>query len=166
MVKLRYLIALGLFCAKASFAQGTMLFTWHGISNYFQATFEITAAESQPGVRWTSDVFLDSMSVSSLSGATYHGGDSSSAGTGAFYDDPPGTWWMTFQLNDNNRQVEMLVSDNTMRERPFSGPDIFFEPGYWTYQVIPEPSTGALLALGLAIFVAKKRRGQQRAAAP
>ena len=145
------ILLLGLFLPLASYAQGTMLFTWHGVSNYFQASFEITAAESQPGVRWTSDVFLDSMTVSSLSGATYHGGDSSSAGTGAFYEDPPGTWWMTFQLNDYNRQVEMLVSDTTMRERFFSGPDILFEPGYWTHTTIPEPSVAALSGLGLLI---------------
>jgi len=87
-------------------------------------------------------------------------------GSGGVYLDPPDTWWMTFQLNDFNRSVEVLVSEGTIREKPFSGPDIYFEPGYWTYQVIPEPSTGALLAVGLAIFVTKKRRGQQRAAAP
>jgi hypothetical protein len=69
-------------------AQGTMLFTWHGVSNYFQASFQITEAEWQPGARWTSDLFMDSMSVSSLSGATYHGGDSSSGGTGGVYLDP------------------------------------------------------------------------------
>ena len=143
-----------------------MLFTWHGVSNYFQASFEITGAEWQPGARWTSQLFQDSMSVSSLSGATYHGGDSSSGGTGGVDPDVPGAWYLTFQLNDFNRSVEVLVSEGTIREKPFSGPNIYFEPGYWTYQSIPEPSTGALLAVGLAIFVAKKWRGQQRAAAP
>jgi hypothetical protein len=113
------ILLLGLILPLASYAQGTMLFTWHGVSNYFQASFEITEAEWQPGARWTSQLFLDSMSVSSLSGATYHGGDSSSAGSGGVYLDPPDTWWLTFQLNDFNRQVEMLVSEGTMREKPF-----------------------------------------------
>ena len=57
------ILLLGFFLPMTCFGQGTMLFTWHGVSNYFQASFEITAAESQPGVRWTSDLFLDSMSV-------------------------------------------------------------------------------------------------------
>jgi hypothetical protein len=82
------------------------------------------------------------------------------------YLDPPDTWYLAFQLNDFGRQVEVLVSNISIREKPFSGPNIYFEPGYWTYQVIPEPSTGALLAVGLIMFRLKKRRGQQRAAAP
>jgi PEP-CTERM motif len=135
-----------------------MLFTWHGVSNYFQASFQITEAEWQPGARWTSQLFMDSMSVSSLSGATYHDGDSSSGGTGGVYVDPPDAWYLTFQLNDFSRQVEMLVSNTSMREKPFFGPDIYFEPGYWTYSTIPEPSTGALLALGVAAWALKMDR--------
>lgn len=140
-----------LIVASRARAQGTMLFTWHGASNYFQATFEITEAEWQPGARWTSDLFMDSMSVNSLSGATYHGGDSSSGGTGGVYLDPPDTWYLAFQLNDFSRQVEVLVSNISIREKPFSGPNIYFEPGYWTYQTIPEPSVAALSGLGLLI---------------
>lgn len=101
-----------------------MLFTWHGDSNLFQASFEVTAADMQPGARWTSELFMDSMFVDSLSGATYHGGDSSSGGTGGVYSDDSG-WFLTFQLNDFGRQVEVLVSDISIREKPFSGPDIF-----------------------------------------
>jgi len=151
------ILLLGFFLPMTCFGQGTMLFTWHGVSNYFQASFQITEAEWQPGARWTSQLFMDSMSVSSLSGATYHGGDSSSGGTGGVYSDNSG-WYMVFQLNDFSRQVEMLVSDGLLHEKPFSGPDIYFEPGYWTYTTIPEPSTGALLAVGLAVFGWKKRR--------
>lgn len=145
----------GILLSVDAMGQGTMLFTWHGENNYFQASFEITGAEWQPGARWTSQLFSDSMSVSSLSGATYHGGDTSSAGTGGVYVDPPDAWWLTFQLNDSSRQVEMLVSEGTMRERPFSGADIYFEPGYWTYTTIPEPSVGALSTLGLLAFIAR-----------
>jgi len=132
-----------------------MLFTWHGVSNYFQASFEITEAEWQPGARWTSQLFLSSISVTSLSGASYHGADSSSAGTGGVYVDPPDAWWMTFQLNDFNRQVEVLVSEGTMQEKPFVGPDIYFEPGYWTYTTVPEPSVTALSTLGILTLIGR-----------
>jgi len=131
-----------------------MLFTWHGVSNYFQASFQITEAEWQPEARWTSQLFIDSMSVNSLSGATYHGGDSSSGGTGGVYSDNSG-WYMTFQLNDFSRQVEMLVSDGLLHEKPFSGPDIYFEPGYWSYTPIPEPSIGALSTLGILTLIGR-----------
>jgi hypothetical protein len=55
-----------------SFGQGTFLFTWHGQSNLFQASFEVTQAEMQPGAPLGSSVFFDSISfTNSLSGVSY-----------------------------------------------------------------------------------------------
>jgi hypothetical protein len=158
MVKLRGLMALGLFCANAVLAQGTVLFTWHGNSNLFQASFEVTAAEMQPGAEWNSPLFLSSMSVTNPSGFSYHGGSSTSLGGGGVYPDGS-TWYVTFQLNDYSRGTEVLLggqgSQGLIHEKPFSGPDIYFEPGYWTYAPIPEPSIGALSTLGILTLIGR-----------
>jgi hypothetical protein len=148
------ILLLALFLPLASFAQGTFLFTWHGQSNFFQASFELTAADMLPGGRFTSQLFYNSMTVDSLSGESYHGGTSASAGSGGFYPDAPG-FFLSFQLNDFNTQMEVLVSDALIHEKPFSGGDVYFEPGYWTYSEIPEPSTMTLIALGATVVTLK-----------
>jgi hypothetical protein len=149
-------------CANVH-AQGTVLFTWHGSSNLFQASFEVTAAEMQPGAEWNSPLFLSSMSVTNPLGFSYHGGDSSSLGGGGVYPDGR-TWYVTFQLNDYSRGTEVLLggqgSQGLIHEKPFSGPDIYFEPGYWTYAQIPEPNVLSLLSVGSGLLlILKKRRG-------
>ena|SRR5689334_1995128 len=155
-------LLLCLFLPLASFAQGTVLFTWHGSSNLFHASFEVTAAEMQPGAVWNSPLFLSSMSVTNPLGFTYHGSDGSNLGGGGVYADGS-TWYLSFQLNDYSRGTEVLLggqgNQGLIHEKPFSGPDIYFEPGYWTYTPIPEPSTGALLSLGVAAWAFKVLRG-------
>src|SRR5712675_3602470 len=93
-------------CANRAHAQGTFLFTWHGNSNLFQASFEVTAAEMQPGAEWNSPLFLSSLSVTNPLGYSYHGGSSSSLGGGGVYPEG-GTWYVTFQLNDYSRGTEV-----------------------------------------------------------
>ena len=137
--------------------QGTFLFTWHGNSNFFQASFELTAADMVPGGRFTSPLFLNSMAVDSLSGESYRGGTLASAGAGGFYSDAPG-FFLGFQLNDFNRQMEVLVSDGLIHEKPFSGGDLYFEPGCWTYSAIPEPSPFAFFLVGAMAFTSKQLR--------
>src|SRR6267143_4362119 len=63
-------LILGLAMFKAG-AQGTMLFTWHGNSNYFQSSFILTDAEMQPGATFSSTEFTNSVHVDSLSGVSY-----------------------------------------------------------------------------------------------
>jgi hypothetical protein len=152
------ILLFSLFLPLASFAQGTFLFVWHGESNFFQASFELTAADMVPGGRFTSQLFNNSMTVDSLSGESYHGGTSSSSGTGGFYPDAPG-FFLSVQLNDFNTQMEVLVSDALIHEKPFSGGDVYFEPGYWTYSEIPEPSIATLSLVGLGLWLIRKRRG-------
>jgi len=74
------------------------------------------------------------------------------------YVDPPDAWYLTFQLNDFSRQVEMIVTDGTMREKPFFGSAIYFEPGYWTTTPIPEPSVAALSTLGMLTLIARNHK--------
>jgi len=145
------------FLPGAVMAQGTFLFTWHGNSNLFQASFEVTAAEMQPGAEWNSPLFLSSMSVTNPLGYSYHGGSSSSLGGGV---NPDGsTWYVTFQLNDYSPGPEVLLggqgSQGLIHEKPFSGPDIYFEPGYWIYAYVPEPSTMSLLAVAAIVWRAR-----------
>src|SRR6266516_792985 len=71
MNRLRLLLAILTF-PTASFAQGTFLFTWHGQSNYFQASFILTDAEMQPGATFSSPEFTNSVSINSLSSISYN----------------------------------------------------------------------------------------------
>jgi len=151
-MRILFLVA---FLPCAAFAQGTVLFTWHGDSNLFQASFEVTAPEMQPGAVWNSLLFLSSMSVTNPLGFSYHGGDSSSLGGGGVYPDGS-TWYLSFQLNDYSRGTEVRLAgqgnQGLISEKTFSGPDLYFEPGYWSYAFVPEPSTGAFITLGVAVL--------------
>src|SRR5580765_6397435 len=64
-------LLLTLFLPLASFAQGTMLFTWHGQSNFFQASFEVTENDTLPGTRFRSPLFTNTVQITSLDGLTY-----------------------------------------------------------------------------------------------
>jgi len=147
-------------------AQGTFQFTWHGDSNYFQATFQVTGAEMQPGANFSSDLFLTSMSVTNPLGQTYHGGDSSSSGSGSYIP-----WGLYFHLNDFQRNTELIVeggglsgSDHRtagiMWEQIMSAPnDLWFERGYWSVAQVPEPSCTTLLGFsGLVLLYNKARK--------
>jgi len=101
-------------------AQGTMLFTWHGQSNFFQASFEVTAAEMLPGSIWTSDTFSNSITITSLSGATYHNDSPSDYAAGGTYANGTGPYFSMALLNFGT-STEVLVSSALIHERPFSG---------------------------------------------
>ena len=88
-----------LFLPLASFAQGTVLFAWHGQSNIFQASFEVTAAEMLPGAIWNSDVFSNSITITSLSGATYHNDSPSDYAAGGTYANGTGPYFSMALLN-------------------------------------------------------------------
>lgn len=158
------LFGLVLVCANPLFAQGTFEFTWHGDSNVFQASFSVTGAEMQPGTTFSSPLFLSSMAVTNPLGQTYHGGDSSSDGSGSYIP-----WVLGFQLNDFQRSTELLIhsgdyagsthrTSGEIREETFSGVGIFYERGYWSVAQIPEPSTAALLGTAGIIWLWQRRR--------
>jgi hypothetical protein len=153
-----------LFFAGSVMGQGTFEFAWHGDSNYFQASFDVTAAEMQPGAVFNSPLFLSSMSVTNPLGQTYHGGDSSSAGSGSYIP-----WGLDFQLNNFSRNTELVIiggglsgSDHRtaglMWEQPMSSSDfLWYERGYWSVAQIPEPSTAALLSTAGIICLWRRR---------
>lgn len=154
------LLSLILFLPVASLAQGTFQFTWHGQSNYFQASFILTDAEMQPGATFSSPEFTNSVSIDSLSGFTYNvKNDESLFGGGV------NPWQFRMTFVDFNRGVELFVRSlsfpvgqmaGEIEEKPISGSDLYFESGFWTYAEIPEPSVAALSGLGLLMLKKSK----------
>ncbi|HSU54455.1 MAG TPA: hypothetical protein VLT36_10375 [Candidatus Dormibacteraeota bacterium] len=140
-------------------------FTWHGDSNFFRADFVIHDYELASGTNFSSDLFFSSMSVTNPLGQFYHGGDSSSAGSGTYVP-----WNINFQLNDFQRGTEVLIfsgdyAGSTHRtsgeiwEKPFSDPNYLWEErGYWSVAQIPEPSVVVLLMPSAALLIARSGR--------
>lgn len=147
-----------LFSAQIAKGQGTMLFTWHGQSNLFQASFEVTEAEMQPGARLGSPVFFNSISfTSSLSGVSYTY-DSSRDPVGGGVN--PWSWGTVLynaesgtQINASGGEPPIGAMQGLIVEHPFQAGQNFYytEGGYWSYAQVPEPSVGALSALALVI---------------
>jgi hypothetical protein len=160
MVKFCLLTALGMFCENAAFAQGTVLFTWHGNSNFFQASFEITAAEMQPGGHFTSQLFYDSISVDSLSGVHYTYNNTGIANGDA------NPFALSIDLVDFDRSTEVHLGagydfQGIIDEKPFSGSThLYTELGYWTYTSVPEPSTVSLAILGAGLWLLRRRKSR------
>src|SRR5438132_12721286 len=88
--------------------QGTVLFTWHGDSNFFHASFEVTAAEMQPGAIWSSELFSNSITIDSRSGVTYHADNPSDYIAGGTYSNGAGSYF-SMALFDFNHGMEVLV---------------------------------------------------------
>jgi|SRR5882672_7667377 len=120
MVKSAFFVLIGPFSVNVAMAQGTMLFTWHGSSNIFQASFEVTAAEMLPGAIWNSATFSNSITINSLSGATYHNDSPSDYAAGGTYANGTGPFFSMALLNFGTA-TEVLVSSVLIHERPFSG---------------------------------------------
>jgi hypothetical protein len=160
MVKLRCLIALGLFCAKASFAQGTMLFTWHGQNNYFQASFQVTMDETLPGSIFNSSLWTNSIQITSLDGLTYRASDTPTPFIAGHFGPPLS---LTFIFADQNT-LSRMEADVVPGQGAYMFEDSPLpngqhgEFGSWSYEIIPEPSIGALFILGASGFIIKKRR--------
>src|SRR5436190_20997579 len=60
----------------ATNARANFLFQWHFAYpqlQQFDASFQITDAEMQPGTDWGSDLFHQTLLITSRSGAVYHG---------------------------------------------------------------------------------------------
>jgi hypothetical protein len=156
--KLILLISLLSAAINSSLGQGTVLFTWHGNSNFFQASFMVTAAEMQPGGHFTSQTFYDSISVDSLSGVHY------SYGTTGIADGDSNPFSLSIDLVDFGRSTEVHLGagddfQGIIDEKPFSGSShLYTELGYWTYSYVPEPSAISLAMVGAGLWLATKRR--------
>jgi hypothetical protein len=153
-----------LFLPLASFAQGTMLFTWHGQHNYFQASFQITEDDALPGTFFRSNLFTNTIQITSLDGVTYRASDDPNPLIGGAFGPPLA---LTFVLADQN-----TLSRISVNVVPGQGASIVetsplpngnnLENGFWTYELVPEPSTTALAILGAGILLTKKQRASIR----
>jgi hypothetical protein len=159
MVKGLVALIVGLVTFKAT-AQGTMLFTWHGQNNYFQASFQCTLEETLPGSIFNSALFTNSIQITSLDGLTYRASNAPNPFIGGRFGPPLA---LTFILADQSSFS--VIQANVV---PGQGMSIVEtsplpngrngESGFWTYELTPEPSTSTMFILGLAALSVKKRR--------
>jgi len=156
------LLLVCLLSAQVAKGQGTMLFAWHGNSNLFQASFQVTQSETQPGVPLGSQVFYDSLSVTNPVGNVYHY-DSSAMIAGCLN---PWAFGMTFF--DFGRSTELFADGGEpprggmaglIQEKQMSGPDLWDETGFWTAMSIPEPSAITIFALAGCTWLLRRRGG-------
>ncbi len=163
-MKIWKLVVLFVVLSKQAYRQGTMLFTWHGENNYFQASFQITMDETLPGSIFNSSLWTNSIQVSSLDGLTYRASDQQPVAHIAGRFGPP--LGLTYILAD-----QATESSITVAVVPFQGAAIsensplpnghYAEQGFWSYEVIPEPSMVALAVLGAGALAIKKRRASK-----
>ena len=138
--------------------QGTMLFTWHGQNNYFQASFQCTLDETLPGAIFNSSLWTNSIQITSLDGLTYLASNQQPAPHIAGRFGPPLS--LTFILADQN-----TLSSVSAAVVPGQGASISEisslpngrngESGFWSYELIPEPSATALISLGAIVLMGK-----------
>ncbi len=143
----------------ASFAQGTMLFTWHGQNNYFQASFQCTMDETLPGSMFNSTLFTNSIQITSLDGLTYRATNEVNPFIAGHFGPPLS---LTFELADEGTfsviQANVVPGQGAAINEISSLPNgRHGEQGFWSYEVIPEPSTGTLFLLGLGLAIKKRR---------
>ena len=155
--------------ANLALAQGTYHFEWHGsqIHGGFDTTWEEV---NVPGIRWGSQVLLDSLSFTDFSGVVMNTKiDDYAIGGGV--SGGPGWWGFVIALVDWSRNVELTTyghaQDYLGRFQEQVIPSQFFgdERGYWTVDFVPtpEPCTFGLVIMGLLGWWAAKRAAQPSA---
>jgi len=144
-------------------AKADYLFTWHYIYpqfQKFQGSFEVTDAEMQPGATFNSDLFRNSISITSPEGITYRGDDPNwSDAYGSLAPNP--NLFMTLHDSSHSITLDVFANGPTFEGdlyEFFPGGNTVTEHGWWTYQQIPEPSALALLAIAGVVWAAKHRR--------
>jgi hypothetical protein len=145
MIKAAITIAAAL-VAGSVLGQGTFLYTWHGNLGLFQGSFQVTAAENQPGAYFNSQTFLNSIQFTSPDSTfaySWPGGIAEGrAGSGGLAD-------LSLTLFNAAAQRELTASADltyaAMWEFAIGGPQLWAEDGRWTVSQIPEPCPGLLL---------------------
>src|SRR6266850_1053064 len=143
---------------KQAYGQGTMLFTWHGQNNYFQASFQCTLDETLPGAEFNSTLFTNSIQITSLDGLTYRASDDPAPFVGGQFGPPLSLTFILADQNTLSRISVTVVPDQGMsihETSPLPNGN-HGETGFWSYEIIPEPSTASLSTFGLLMFLGRK----------
>ena len=159
MVKSALLALIGL-CSVNAIGQGTMLFTWHGNNNYFQASFQTTMDETLPGSIFNSSLFTNSIQISSLDGLTYRASDSPTPFIAGHFGPPLSLTFIFADQNTFSRMEADVVPGQgayMFEDSPLPNGQ-HGEFGSWSYEIIPEPSVAALSVLGVTSFITAKRK--------
>jgi hypothetical protein len=165
MKKLKTILIVTLLCAAAFASRADYLWTWHGDHNYFQASFKVTDPEMLPNSRFTSPLFTNSISVNSLDGLSYHATDSADNFTVGGFGPPLSLTLILFNASTTSRlSVRVSPGQGSFIDEFSPLPNgQNGEAGFWSYdRIVPEPSTGALIAVGLLTFILKRNGGQSR----
>jgi hypothetical protein len=136
-------------------ARADYLYTWHGYSNFFQASFTISDPNNLPGAYWYG---LPGLSVTSPDGLfSYHGGR----------DDTEGLWpgMLIIDLFDDGQQRCIAGSVNRFIEQVWEndqfGPALYIEPGSWSVSYVPEPGPMTLCLSGGLVWVYRQTLRRQ-----
>ncbi len=129
----------------------------------------------QQGATFGSDLFRNSILVTSPEGITFHGND-------PVWDNPTGQYGPPFDialdLHDDSHTISLSAIGESDTVPPFyNGPgtlegkiyeyfpsgDVTFESGWWSYQQIPEPSSlGFVGAIAVALAALRRQRATMR----
>jgi hypothetical protein len=154
----KLVLVFAMLIASNAVGQGTFLFRWHGQSNFFQASFEITEDDTLPGTRFRSPLFTNTVQITSLDGLTYRASDVPNPFVGGSFSPLN----LTFILADQNTlsRIEANVvpgqGASIVETSPLPNGN-HGETGFWSYEIIPEPSMCSLLACSLGTWFARKR---------
>jgi hypothetical protein len=151
------LILAGLLAVPSALAQGTFQYTWHGASNVFQASFQVTADENQPGQQFYSSTFLSSIAIVSPDGTIRYSDDPSPGDNFAYGQyGPPLRITLDLLKPQSQREVHAMGTGPTwglIQEFNLTDQSLLYsENGFWTATEVPEPSSGLLIPFGIAAW--------------
>jgi hypothetical protein len=162
-----------LFCAALLLATaahgqtpfGNIQFTWHGESNFFQASFELsysTVLSNLPFATAPGDLFYSSIAVTNPLGLSYHGDNIE------YVNGSTSPWNVSVNAYDWQRSTMLSIYTGDYLGNTHSRPGIIFEDnfdgsalwgekGYWSAVQIPEASSVSLFALGALVLLLRRR---------
>jgi len=158
--------------AASVVAQGTLLFTWHGTPTSsgfdYQASFMVpyeVMSLGAPNNDWPASD--QAVMAQTINVTDSWGGHFSQTSCDVLVNGRGGwaNWSVVFGLTDSNTGMTVTSDyvygqggewDTTL---PGVG-TVFYEPGYWDFDLVPEPSAGSLLLLGGLAWALKERRAK------
>jgi hypothetical protein len=160
MKKLNAILIASLLFAVTS-AQADYLWTWYGTKGLFQGSFEVTDAEMQPGSHFTSPLFTNSISITSLDRITYHGTNGNGFVSASLVGVQLSLNFVLFDDATVSRLSATVVPSQVSLIDEFSPLSMGqgTETDLWIPSYIPEPSPTTLSTLGMIMFLGRKCRG-------